>query len=253
MQDSNSPDKVADRSKSELNDVEGSQLTGKDGADVAFKYERTKNVFRMLIEEADYLIDNRALERCEGQSMKDQFRIKIDSVRKSLGIDNMDDVDLLVETFYNFEAKYKKQQDAILAEQLAILEAAAAESGQPIQPLVDERRSTEDPKPTDPLYLDLDPDHLVLALDQFHIDREDRAVNDQLNGNTRNKKKSNFESAEQKAEREKRKQKMFWEKLTTVLTPQKLSVWKALDAALTKYYNMLVTRQNVIEDTGMLN
>jgi hypothetical protein len=43
--------------------------------------------------------------------LKEQFRIKIDSVRKSLGIDNMDDVDLLVDTFYNFEAKYKRQQD----------------------------------------------------------------------------------------------------------------------------------------------
>lgn len=73
------------------------------------KYERTKNVFRMLIEEADYLIDNRAVERCIGQSLKEQFRIKIDSVRKSLGIDNMYDVELLVEIFYGFEAKYKKE------------------------------------------------------------------------------------------------------------------------------------------------
>jgi hypothetical protein len=101
------------RSNSELVD-DKSQLTGgKEPAngDIALKYERTKNVFRMLIEEADYLIDNRALERCEGQSLKEQFKIKIDSVRKSLGIDNMEDVDLLVDTFYGFEAKYKKQQD----------------------------------------------------------------------------------------------------------------------------------------------
>jgi len=46
---------------------------------------------------------------------------------------------------------------------------------------------------------------------------------------------------------------MFWEKLTTVLSAQKLSVWKALDSALTKYYAMLVNRQNLIEDTGLLN
>ena len=101
------------RSNSEMVD-DKSQLTGGKetaNADIAVKYERTKNVFKMLIEEADYLIDNRALERCEGQSLKEQFKIKIDSVRKSLGIDNMEDVDLLVETFYNFEAKYKKQQE----------------------------------------------------------------------------------------------------------------------------------------------
>jgi hypothetical protein len=119
--------------------------------------------------------------------------------------------------------------------------------------LIEERRAPEESRPTDPLVLDLDPDHLVLALEQFHVDREDRAVKEQLLGGPRTKKKSNFESAEQKAERDKRKQKMFWEKLTTVLSPQKLSVWKALDSALTKYYAMLVTRQNLIEDTGMLN
>ena len=41
---------------------------------------------------------------------------------------------------------------------------------------------------------------------------------------------------EQKAEREKRKQKIFWEKLTTILSDQKLSVWKALDKALKREF-----------------
>jgi hypothetical protein len=67
------------------------------------------------------------------------------------------------------------------------------------------------------------------------------------------KKKANFESEEQKAEREKKKQKMFWERLTTILTPQKLSVWKALDSTLSNYYGTLVKRQNLIEETGLLN
>lgn len=67
------------------------------------------------------------------------------------------------------------------------------------------------------------------------------------------KKKANFESEEQKAERDKKKQKMFWEKLTTILTPQKLSVWKALDKTLGSYHEMLSKRQNLIEETGLLN
>lgn len=175
----------------------------------------------MLIEEAEYLVDDRAMERCEGLSLKEQFSIKIDSVRKSLGIDNMEDVDLLVETFYGFEAKFKKQQEEMIAAQLAILEAAAAEAGQPLAPLADEKRSSNEVEDdgSDPTRLNLSPDHLVLALDQFHKDREEKAVQDQLLGGPRTKKKSNFETEEQKAEREKRKQKMFWEKLTTVLSP----------------------------------
>jgi len=60
------------------------------------------------------------------------------------------------------------------------------------------------------------------------------------------KKKANFESEEVKAERDKKKQKIFWEKLTTILSPQKLSVWKSLDKSLMSYYEMLTRRQNLI-------
>lgn len=55
------------------------------------------------------MIDDRAYERCEGASLKEQFSIKIDSIRKSLGIDNMEDVELLVDTLYIYEAKYRRQ------------------------------------------------------------------------------------------------------------------------------------------------
>jgi hypothetical protein len=88
-------------SKSDLKaDAEASQHSSneKNNADTA--------LFKLLIEEAEYLIDDRAFERCEGASVKEQFSIKIDSIRKSLGIENMEDVHLLVEIFYNFELKY---------------------------------------------------------------------------------------------------------------------------------------------------
>jgi len=39
--------------------------------------------------------------------IKEQFTIQIDSIRKSLGIDNMDDVELLVLTFYEFSDRKK--------------------------------------------------------------------------------------------------------------------------------------------------
>jgi hypothetical protein len=78
-------------------------------ADTKEKYDRIKSVFRLLIDEAEYLIDDRSFERCEGASLKEQFSIKIDSIRKSLGIDNMEDVELLVDTLYGYEAKYKQE------------------------------------------------------------------------------------------------------------------------------------------------
>ena len=85
--------------------------------------------------------------------------------------------------------------------------------------------SESDPEPEDPNELSLDPDHLTAALDSFHKTREDRAVENEINAPSKAKKKSNFETEEQKAERQKRKQQIYWEKMTTILTTQKLSVW----------------------------
>ena len=56
------------------------------------------------------------------------------------------------------------------------------------------------------------------------------------------KKRSNFETEEQKKERIKREERIFWEKMTTVLSDSKQSVWQALDKALGKYYGQLVER-----------
>jgi len=46
---------------------------------------------------------------------------------------------------------------------------------------------------------------------------------------------------------------LIWDRLTGILDPQKCSVWRALEKALQKYYSMLVNRQNLIEETGLLN
>lgn len=81
----------------------------------------------MLIDECEYLIDERAFERCMGAPVKEQFSIKIDSIRKSLGIENMEDVTLLVDIFYQFEGKYQKEVDEKFAKEMAELEALAIE------------------------------------------------------------------------------------------------------------------------------
>ena len=95
------------QSRTEIDDQ--SQVTGgKQNEETKDKYKKITNVFKMLIEEAGYLIDDRSYERCQGKSLKEQFAIKIDSIRKSLGIDNMSDVNLLVETMFGHEARHKQ-------------------------------------------------------------------------------------------------------------------------------------------------
>jgi hypothetical protein len=82
------------------------------GAQYDYKVSITKikNVFNLLIQECPFLIDDKAMIESQGRPLKEEFTIQIDSIRKSLGIDNMDDVELLVTTFYEFSDKNKQEQ-----------------------------------------------------------------------------------------------------------------------------------------------
>ena len=72
-------------------------------------------------------------------------------------------------------------------------------------------------------------------------------------GNVKNQKRSNFESEEQLKERKKKKEKQLWKDMKTVLSDPKLQLWKALEQGLTKYYELLMQRKNLIDETGNLN
>ena len=97
------------QSKHELGD-EQSEMTRKEDNSKE-RYIRIKNVFRLLIEHAPYLVDDKSYEMCENKSAKEQFAVKIDAIRKSLDIDSMDDVQLLVEELYKFQEEYEKEQE----------------------------------------------------------------------------------------------------------------------------------------------
>lgn len=118
---------------------------------------------------------------------------------------------------------------------------------------VNQQNSGTEADPVDDDNLVIDNDDIVLVLKEFHKKREERMNNAELVGNPRMKKRSNFETEEQKKERVKKEERIIWEKMTSVLDDKKLSTWKALDKALTKYYALLVDRQNLIEETGLLN
>jgi len=49
------------------------------------------------------------MERCMGADAKEQLKVKIDSVRKSLGIEDMNDVELLVDILYKYQDMHEKK------------------------------------------------------------------------------------------------------------------------------------------------
>lgn len=105
---------IADMSgggQSQQQDENKSDATGFDPSDqdMAESFHKVKHVFDILIEESTYLIDDKAFKSCEGKSRKEQFLIMIDSIRKSLTIESMEDIKLLVDVFYEFGPKKKAQ------------------------------------------------------------------------------------------------------------------------------------------------
>jgi hypothetical protein len=73
MMDSNQPGagREQNQSRSDLDDQSQVTASKNQNADTKEKYDRIKAVFRLLIDEADYLIDERSFERCEGASLKE--------------------------------------------------------------------------------------------------------------------------------------------------------------------------------------
>ena len=192
------------QSKSELVGDDQSVVTG-NAHDIRDKYEKIKNVFKMLIQECPYLIDDKALEKCEGQSLKQQFSIKIDSIRKSLGIEQMTDVELLVDTLYGYQAHHEKlmaeqqkkwdEEDAeegvLPGENNAVNEGRRPEAG---QQNAENTHEEEEGEEEDPNKLKLDLTLLVAALQKFHKDRDYQAIQKGLQnmGANKNKKQSKF-------------------------------------------------------------
>lgn len=172
------------QSKSELvQEVSQQDSQANDRPENQIKFEKIKNVFKMLIDEAEYLIDERAFERCETAAPKEQFSIKIDSIRKSLGIESMEDVQLLVDICYGFESKFQKELDEKIQREMQELEAQALELGLPLAPVENQRKQSQEEidaeraeAERDPTRLTLNPDHLVMALEQFYKDKEDNAI-----------------------------------------------------------------------------
>jgi hypothetical protein len=188
----------------------------------------------------------------------------------------MEDVDLLVEVFYGYEARVEADRIAMELEELDGISEIAADEREAMVDEIKGKKPRNDlmKKPTnqnldvtrtdngaigegddeenDPNLLNLDPDNVVLALKEFENERERKAIEDMM-GASKTKKVNKAEDDAERAKREKLKQELYWDRLTGILDPQKCSVWRALNKSLNKYYQMLVNRQNLIEETGLLN
>ncbi|CAI2360760.1 unnamed protein product [Moneuplotes crassus] len=213
-----------------------SHLTGVDKTEEEkIPISKIKKVFLMLIEEMPYLIEDKVEIECESLEPKKAFKKRLDAVRKSLDITEKITLYMLVNSFYEF-SQNKKFEPLNEGE-----EEKSNEEEIPIEANEDEEE------------LDIEGDEILDVLRQFQLKKEEYLSNAMLTANPRNKKRPTFKNEEQKKELDHKAENYIWQKMTTILDERKLSVWKALDSAFSKYYQILVNRKNLIEDTALLN
>jgi len=224
--DSQNANNAAAQSKSEL--VDDQSVATKNENTTREKYERMKQVFRFLINEAPYLIDDKAYERCEGVDAKESLKIKIDSVRKSLGIEDMADVELLVDVLYKYQEEHEKRmeeerkrmeeaeneeaENGVNADNPNSLNEVKKTSNEATLNGAAEGNASREEEEVDENKLRLDAELLTPALQEFHTARYNRDLKKDMMQQKDKKKSKDSKSTDKArdASREKKKEKMYW-------------------------------------------
>jgi len=199
---------------------------------------RVKQVFQLLAQECSFLIEDKILEAIEEKPEAEQLVAKVDSIRKSLGIESMEDVELLVSVFWDHNLNIYERPDPLNAD-----DSRAGEDYDP-----EAEAAAEE--------LEIDMDEILNILKEFAEAQEARSKEQAGRpGTIKKKNKMNLreETEKEKKEREREEEKQYWEKMSKVLDPKTEAVWMALDTALSKYYKLLQDRQNLVEETGLLH
>lgn len=183
---------------------------------------KIKQVFTLLVEEASFLIEDKIKDQCIGLPEKEQLTLKIDSIRKTLGVEVMEDVQNLVSLFYQHsfnsrDAYYESDDEQPDGDELQI-------ASYEVFDILSQ-------------YLELKNESKFKIGDQPGISM----------------KSVSLDSEKQRREKILYDEKMHWVKLGSILEEKHLRGWRALERAFQQYYNLLQTRQNLVEETGMLH
>jgi dynein regulatory complex protein 1 len=184
----------------------------------------------ILLRETDFLLDDKARANLEtAKNLGDYRKMKLETIKKVLALDSVEEIDMLYKDLYR-QVRISRN-DKLLDEG-------------------EEEGEEEDYMPEDEPEIDYDPDLLVDSLIKFMSTQEQRKKELE---SIHAKKSITKETEREKKERIAREGKKYWEKLTFVLPEHTFRIWKILDRSLSKYYNLLLERQKLIEETGELH
>lgn len=230
--------------------IAGKSDTGEDKSELTRNLEervpiaRVNEVFHLLSRETAFLIDKKTQEHAKELPAAQRFALQVESLCNALSIER-GDIELLVNTFYEYSSKPSFTDSQLqFSKEESKAEVKEAEE--------DKREDASVGELGQENKLMIDPDSVIEILEEFMERRRKRMELPDL-GTTLKHKKKGVETETERIEKERKKDREHWERLSTVLDEPKLNLWNALYGSLTKYYQLLQGRQNLIEETGLLN
>jgi dynein regulatory complex protein 1 len=191
---------------------------------IVVSVQRIRQVFTLLVDECGFLVEDKVKDQCSEKSEKEGLTLKIDSIRKTLGVETMEDVELLVGVFYQGAKDALYQSDS-------------EDEGDPDQLVVE-------------------PENVIDLLFQFKEAKESNGglgVTGASKSHESGGKSPYSGKSVAKDGKEKQQGPSFWERMVGILPESHLRTWKVLVKTFQNYYNLLQARQELVEETGVLH
>ncbi len=200
---------------------------------------RVKQVFECIIDEAEFLIDTKTIEACEGMTSEEKVPEYIESICRALTIKNEHELNELLALFYKSNKENKKSGD----------------ENEENKEKEDESENSED-KQKDNDDISFEKDNVLNILKEFSRVKAKKAKEKLQNNATSGGSGGGYsieDNEEAKRERMKYLSETYWEKLGNTISQKTYNVWKALDNSLTAYHDLLFERKQLVENVKDLN
>ena len=200
---------------------------------------RVKQVFECIIDEAEFLIDTKTIEKCEGMTSEEKVPEYIESICRALNIKNEHELNELLALFYKSNKDNKKSVD----------------ENEENKEKDDESENSED-KQKDNDDISFEKDNVLNILKEFSRVKAKKAKEKLQSNATSGGSGGGYsveDNEEAKRERMKYLSETYWEKLGNTISQKTYNVWKALDNSLTAYHDLLFERKQLVENVRDLN
>ena len=200
---------------------------------------RVKQVFECIIDEAEFLIDTKTIENCQGMTSEEKVPEYLESICRALNIKNEHELNELLALFYKSNKDNKKPGD----------------ENEENKEKDDESENSED-KQKDNDDISFEKDNVLNILKEFSRVKAKKAKEKLQSNATSGGGGGGYsveDNEEAKRERMKYLSETYWEKLGNTISQKTYNVWKALDNSLTAYHDLLFERKQLVENVKDLN